>query len=159
MFKKMKNLLPLIILPTLLLGCISLGGVNYKQAHMLKKEGFTLTEEGWALGLPKRILFNFDDAKLTKVDSDNIKNLAYQLKQYHLEHLKIIGHADDIGNELYNIKLSKQRADHVAVIFYNNGFNTEDIQTIGKGSSQPFILKKDRTSRASNRRVTIVIVP
>lgn len=150
----------LLILPALLCGCLDTGGVSMKQAHLLKQEGFKLDHHNeWALGLPRRLLFNFDDARPSKIDSENVKELAYKLKQYNLNKLKIIGHADDIGNESYNIELSKQRADNIASIFYKNGFKKENIRTLGKGSSQPISFTKDHYSRVNNRRVTIVIVP
>ncbi len=31
--------------------CQSLGGMNRQQVHVLKKQGFILTPEGWMLGL------------------------------------------------------------------------------------------------------------
>ena len=41
------------MLITALSDCLSLGYLNYKQTRMLKKQGFTLTEEGWTLRLPE----------------------------------------------------------------------------------------------------------
>ena len=43
-----------------LAGCLSFGPLKYRQVKMLKKEGFVLTEEGWSLGLPERLLFDFN---------------------------------------------------------------------------------------------------
>lgn len=47
-----------------LAGCLSFGPLKYRQVKMLKKEGFVLTNEGWTLGLPERLLFDFNDATL-----------------------------------------------------------------------------------------------
>ena len=41
------------MLITALSDCLSLGYLNYKQIRMLKKQGFTLNEEGWTLRLPE----------------------------------------------------------------------------------------------------------
>ncbi len=44
-----------ILFCTFLTACMNLGQLNYKQVHMLKKEGFSLTNEGWTLALPEKL--------------------------------------------------------------------------------------------------------
>lgn len=51
----------LILVMVSLSACMSLGNVSYKQARMLKQEGFILSDEGWTLALPERLLFGFDE--------------------------------------------------------------------------------------------------
>ena len=43
----------ILLLSSVLSACASWGHLNYKQARMLKKEGFVLTDEGWSLRLPQ----------------------------------------------------------------------------------------------------------
>lgn len=54
----------LLLALTTLSACMSLGQLNYKQARMLKQEGFSLTSEGWSLSLPEKLLFGFDQAEI-----------------------------------------------------------------------------------------------
>ncbi len=61
MFKKALTSCFIFALSMLLTACMSLGNLSYKQARMLKGEGFVLTEDGWTLALPERLLFSFDD--------------------------------------------------------------------------------------------------
>lgn len=140
-----------------LAGCLSFGPLEYRQVKMLKKEGFVLTEEGWSLGLPERLLFDFNKSDIKPENGKEIVRLAKQLNKYDLQKLKIVGHTDDIGNPEYNQKLSEERAQSVAGIFLNEGFKQTNLNVIGRGSNQPFVPNTSDENRASNRRVAIII--
>lgn len=142
-----------------LAGCLSFGPLKYRQVKMLKKEGFVLTEEGWSLGLPERLLFDFNKSDIKPENGKEIVRLAKQLNKYDLQKLKIVGHTDDIGNPEYNQKLSEERAQSVAGIFLNEGFKQTNLNVIGRGSDQPFVPNTSDENRASNRRVAIIIIP
>lgn len=142
-----------------LAGCLSFGPLEYRQVKMLKKEGFVLTEEGWSLGLPERLLFDFNKSDIKPENGKEIVRLAKQLNKYDLQKLKIVGHTDDIGNPEYNQKLSEERAQSVAGIFLNEGFKQTNLNVIGRGSNQPFVPNTSDENRASNRRVAIIIIP
>lgn len=140
-----------------LAGCLSFGPLEYRQVKMLKKEGFVLTEEGWSLGLPERLLFDFNKSDIKPENGKEIIRLAKQLNKYDLQKLKIVGHTDDIGNPEYNQKLSEERAQSVAGIFLKEGFKQTNLNVIGRGSNQPFVPNTSDENRASNRRVAIII--
>ncbi|MDU7365798.1 MAG: OmpA family protein [Acinetobacter baumannii] len=142
-----------------LAGCLSFGPLKYRQVKMLKKEGFVLTNEGWTLGLPERLLFDFNDATLKQSHEAELTRLANQLNKYDLNKLKIVGHTDDVGNPEYNQKLSEERAQSVANLFLTLGFKKENIYVIGRGSTQPYVPNTTNENRAINRRVAIVIIP
>ena len=142
-----------------LTACMSLGNLTYKQARMLKKEGFTLTEEGWTLRLPERLLFDFDQSNIQDTKKTEIIQLSERLQKYHLDKIKIVGHTDSIGAPEYNNKLSLQRAESVAAIFTTTGFNPQNIQTIGRGAAKPLAPNDTEENRALNRRVNIIIIP
>lgn len=142
-----------------LAGCLSFVPLKYRQVKMLKKEGFVLTEEGWSLGLPERLLFDFNKSDIKPENGKEIIRLAKQLNKYDLQKLKIVGHTDDIGNPEYNQKLSEERAQSVAGIFLNEGFKQTNLNVIGRGSNQPFVPNTSDENRASNRRVAIIIIP
>ncbi|MFC1393479.1 OmpA family protein [Acinetobacter junii] len=150
---------PLTLLCLTLAGCLSFGPLKYRQVKMLKKEGFVLTEEGWSLGLPERLLFDFNKSDIKPENAKEIIRLAKQLNKYDLQKLKIVGHTDDIGNPEYNQKLSEERAQSVAGIFLKEGFKQTNLNVIGRGSNQPFVPNTSDENRASNRRVAIIIIP
>ena len=142
-----------------LTACLSLGGLTHKQAKMLKNEGFTLTEEGWTLGLPEKLLFDFDTFNIATPQQTELKQLSEQLLKYDLQKLKIIGHTDNVGDIHYNITLSKKRAERVKEIFIEEGFKENNIQTVGRGPSQPLVENNSEENRAINRRVNLIILP
>lgn len=142
-----------------LAGCLSFGPLKYRQVKMLKKEGFILTDEGWNLGLPERLLFDFNKADIKPEHGQKINRLAKQLNKYDLHKLKIVGHTDDIGHPEYNQKLSEERAQSVASIFVQQGFKQNDLTVLGRGSSQPFVPNTSDENRANNRRVAVIIIP
>lgn len=142
-----------------LAGCLSFGHLKYHQVKMLKKEGFVLTDEGWSLGLPERLLFDFDKAQIKSSYQQEMTHLAQQLDKYDLHKLKIVGHTDNIGDTDYNQQLSTQRAQSVATFFTYHGFNPNDLVVLGRGASQPLLPNTSSENRAKNRRVSIIIIP
>ncbi|ADY83034.1 hypothetical protein BFR69_05330 [Acinetobacter pittii] len=142
-----------------LAGCLSFGPLKYRQVKLLKKEGFVLTDEGWTLGLPERLLFDFNNAQLKQSHEAELVRLANQLNKYDLNKLKIVGHTDDVGDATYNQKLSEERAQSVANLFLTRGFKKENIYVIGRGSTQPYVPNTTNENRAINRRVAIVVIP
>ncbi|ODL99652.1 hypothetical protein AXH23_17670 [Acinetobacter pittii] len=142
-----------------LAGCLSFGPLKYRQVKLLKKEGFVLTDEGWTLGLPERLLFDFNNAQLKQSHEAELVRLANQLNKYDLNKLKIVGHTDDVGDATYNQKLSEERAQSVANLFLTHGFKKENIYVIGRGSTQPYVPNTTNENRAINRRVAIVVIP
>jgi len=142
-----------------LAGCLSFGPLKYRQVKLLKQEGFVLTDEGWTLGLPERLLFDFNNAELKQSHEAELVRLASQLNKYDLNKLKIVGHTDDVGDAAYNQKLSEERAQSVANLFLARGFKKENIYVIGRGSTQPYVPNTTNENRAINRRVAIVVIP
>ena len=143
----------------MLTGCMNLGGLSYKQAHFVKSEGFTLTDEGWSLGLPERLLFGFNESNIKPEHQSELARLATQLNKYHIDKLKVVGHTDNVGNPDYNLKLSKVRAEAVADIFVSQKFDPKNILVIGKGAAQPIKPNDTEAHKAENRRVAVIIIP
>ncbi|WP_089606499.1 OmpA family protein [Acinetobacter piscicola] len=140
-------------------GCMNLGGLSYKQARVVKQEGFTLTDEGWSLGLPERLLFGFNESTIKPENQTDIARLATQLNKYSLDKLRIVGHTDNVGNPDYNLKLSEERAQSVANVFITQKFDPQNLKVVGKGSTQPIHDNETEEHRAENRRVTVIIIP
>jgi outer membrane protein OmpA-like peptidoglycan-associated protein len=67
----------------------------------------------------------------------------------------IDGHTDSVGRRLYNLELSKQRAQAVTKYLVANGVDEAMITTRYHGERYPLAKNTSAKSRASNRRVTI----
>lgn len=162
MVSDMKHQFKLILIAGLcifLSGCLTLGGLKHKQISMLKEEGFKPTEEGWAFGLHDPLLFGFDKIESSPESIEHLTKLSERLLKYKLDHLKIVGYTDDIGNEDYNLNLSKQRAAYISSIFVEHGFKDTNVESVGRGSHQPLVPNTSDENRATNRRVSIIVLP
>ncbi|WP_180022393.1 MULTISPECIES: OmpA family protein [unclassified Acinetobacter] len=159
MLKNAFKVLFILAFTTTMTACMSLGNLSYKQARMLKKEGFVLTNDGWTLALPERLLFGFDDYQIQPHQQGKLNTLATQLIKYDLNKIKFIGHTDNVGQANYNQQLSEKRAQSVANVFLKQGYNSSNIQIIGRGAEQPMVSNDTETNRAINRRVNVTIIP
>lgn len=162
MVSDMKHKLKLIFIASLcifLSGCLTFGSLKHRQINMLTEEGFKPTEEGWAFGLHDPLLFGFDKIESSPESLTHLTHLSKQLLKYKLNRLKIVGYTDDIGNEEYNLNLSKQRAVYISSIFVEHGFKNTDVESVGRGANQPLVPNTTDENRATNRRVSIIVLP
>lgn len=67
----------------------------------------------------------------------------------------IIGHSDSIGDENFNIHISRRRAQSVADYLQRGGVRADRIRIEGRGSSQPLADNDTRSGRAKNRRIEL----
>lgn len=99
--------------------------------------------------LQKDETFAFDRYVLTeaakqRLDADVIGKLATCA---NVEAVVIEGHADRIGSQQYNQKLSERRADSVKAYLVAKGANRDKIETIGMGKTVPAAFCPDSKDR------------
>lgn len=70
----------------------------------------------------------------------------------------INGHTDSSGDELYNMKLSEDRAESVYKYIKSQGINSKKLSYKGYGESKPIGFNDTKEGRAKNRRVEFEIV-
>jgi len=69
-----------------------------------------------------------------------------------------VGHADSVGSDAYNQKLSVRRAEAVKAYLISKGIERNRIYTEGKGEKQPVADNRTAEGRAKNRRVEVEVV-
>jgi len=108
--------------------------------------------------------FAFNKAVLTKSAKANLDNavIAKLGACASVQSVIITGHADRLGSQSYNQKLSEKRASAVQAYLAGKGLKAEHIETMGAGKTQPIKSCDDKLGRkklieclAPNRRVTI----
>src|SRR5437660_405632 len=102
--------------------------------------------------------FDFDRAVVKPEGKAQLDQLANKIGGINLEVVIAIGHADVIGSDAYNQKLSVRRAEAVKAYLVSKGIEPNRIYTEGKGEKQPVADNKTREGRAKNRRVEIEVI-
>lgn len=69
--------------------------------------------------------------------------------------ITIIGHSDSIGDESFNLVISRLRARSVADYLQKRGVPADRLRIEGRGSSQPIATNDTRSGRAKNRRIEL----
>jgi len=87
-----------------------------------------------------------------------IRSLYSFLKDNVYTQITISGHTDNIGNERFNVTLSKQRAKSVSDYLIELGLNLNRIKSFGYGDSKPIETNKTEEGRNKNRRVEFKIM-
>ena len=104
------------------------------------------------------VLFDFDKSVVKPDGKAKLDDLAAKVRGINLEVVIAIGHADSIGGDAYNQKLSVRRAESVKVYLVSKGIEANRIYTEGKGEKQPVADNRTREGRAKNRRVEIEVI-
>lgn len=97
------------------------------------------------------IYYDFDKFSLTRRVLDELENFLNSIRRSRITKVEVIGYADYIGEEAYNMMLSEKRAKSVALYITNNGISVDDMYIEGRGEV------KDGREPRENRRVDVVI--
>lgn len=89
------------------------------------------------VSLQSDVLFEFDKAQLRPEGQKELDQLAERIKDAQVESVLAVGHADRIGPEQYNDKLSAERAEAVKQYLAQKGIEQQRVQAQGVGESQP----------------------
>ena len=81
--------------------------------------------------------FDFDRYVIRPDARSKLDDLVTKLRDVNLEVVIAVGHADRIGGDAYNMKLSVRRADSVKGYLVSKGVAASRIYTEGKGERQP----------------------
>jgi OmpA-OmpF porin, OOP family len=104
------------------------------------------------------VLFDFDKAVIKAEGKSKLDDIANKVKGINLEVVIAIGHADSVGSDAYNQRLSVRRAESVKAYMVSKGTEPNRVYTEGKGEKQPVANNKTADGRAKNRRVEIEVI-
>jgi outer membrane protein OmpA-like peptidoglycan-associated protein len=102
--------------------------------------------------------FKFDSDKLDADGKQQLDTMASTGNNFKRYFIAVEGFTDRIGNEAYNVALSRRRADAVvAYLVTQHNIPVYRIQMIGLGKEKPADDGKDKAARAKNRRVEVSV--
>lgn len=104
------------------------------------------------------INFEFNKSRLLPSSEIELKNVVQIIIDNPEYNLMITGHTDSIGNNIYNQKLSLNRAESVYNYLINNGIDSKRLAFEGKGSDKPVMSNNTEEGRAANRRTEITFL-
>ncbi|MCP3669852.1 MAG: OmpA family protein [Gammaproteobacteria bacterium] len=111
------------------------------------------------LNIPNKVLFKSKSYMLGDPARVIAKNLVDVITKYHGIDVEIAGHTDNQGPGVQNHRLSKQRAESIAIFLRNQGVGEGRIFTVGYGERRPIASNMDKKGRSQNRRMEISLYP
>jgi len=114
--------------------------------------------EGIKITFDSGILFDIDKSDLRPVSQTNLADLAKILNKYADTNILIEGHTDNTGTDAYNMTLSKDRAQAVALYLATVEVKSARFSTAGYGETQPIVMNDTPEGRQKNRRVDIAVI-
>jgi outer membrane protein OmpA-like peptidoglycan-associated protein len=112
----------------------------------------TLSEE-------KKALFDFDKATIRPDAQQQLASVVQEMQENATLRAEMVGHADAIGTDAYNMRLSQRRAEAVRNFMVSRGIAANRMQVEWKGEREPVAPNDTKAGRAQNRRVVITLRP
>lgn len=88
----------------------------------------------------------------------NLDRIVDLMKKHPTWHAKIEGHTDNVGDDVFNQKLSDDRAAAVVQYLANKGISVSRLSSQGFGETRPVADNKTEYGRAKNRRVELEVI-
>ena len=103
--------------------------------------------------------FNFGQKQLSVKQSDTLAALySYVSVDERVTKILIDGYTDNVGSQLANLSVSRQRAQQVADALVALGAERSMIEVRAHGSRYPIASNNTQAGQAKNRRVTLRLV-
>ncbi|MEO8386556.1 MAG: OmpA family protein [Betaproteobacteria bacterium] len=108
-------------------------------------------------GRPATFTLNFLEGKdeLTAESTAELAKVLDEIKRRPEPDLLVTGHADNVGSDAYNDKLSLARAERMRELLVMRGIAADHIQVAGRGKRELLVVTREGVAEARNRRVEI----
>lgn len=125
----------------------------------IKPDDLTLQklEPGKSIAL-KNIYFEFDKDELMPRSYVELNKLLKVMRNNPKMSIEIAGHTDALGDDDYNLDLSRRRAESVVKFLISNKVGKSRLRAKGEGESKPIATNETEEGRAQNRRVEFVVI-
>ncbi|MFW6284607.1 MAG: AAA family ATPase [Desulfosalsimonas sp.] len=133
-------------------------GIEQERGLLPEPRADQAGETDAALHAEKTFAVNFPNGAYD-LDRDSVETLD-RVKRLLIQHpglrAEVTGYTDSLGNDQYNMHLSRIRANIVRSYLIGNGVDSAKIDSKGLGSQNPVASNETGQGRAKNRRVEIV---
>ncbi len=105
-----------------------------------------------------QVFFESDATNLKSGSISNLEKIADQIiNNSRISKINVVGHTDETGDDKYNIKLSKERAESVAAYLKGRGISNDQILVAFEGANQPIATNATPEGKQLNRRVDVTV--
>lgn len=110
-------------------------------------------------GRPATFMLYFLEGKdeLTQASNTELANVLDEIKRRPEPDLLVTGHADNVGSDGFNDKLSLARAERMRDLLKGRGISPERIQVAGRGNRELLVNTGKGIAEERNRRVEISV--
>jgi outer membrane protein OmpA-like peptidoglycan-associated protein len=124
-------------------------------------EAASVSREGNLLAVTFKgdVTFDTNSTVLRPGLQSEINRVAGVLSQYPNTLVRVEGHTDSKGTDVYNMDLSNRRAMAVKNLLVQRGIADSRIEAVGYGETLPVATNDTEAGRQRNRRVEIKIAP
>lgn len=99
------------------------------------------------------IYFDHDKDEIKPEYEDFLRKMVRVVKSHSDLRIKVTGHTDAVGSDIYNIDLSERRAKTITNFFIQCGLDEDRIVVDFKGESNPVETNSTSEGKQKNRRV------
>ena len=101
--------------------------------------------------------FENDKTKPVHESKDLLREIVRTIKNRKSNEIYVVGHADRVGTDLYNIKLSSKRAYYVRDFLVSSGIKTSALVVSFYGKAKPLVYTEEGVAEPLNRRVEVIV--
>lgn len=123
----------------------------------VSKKSFSVLEVGRKLVLDN-IHFAYNRYDIEESSMPELDYLISLMKARPTLRIKVEGHTDSAGDEMYNLRLSRMRAESVKKYMMRKGIDGDRLFTIGYGEMKPTASNETEEGRYLNRRTEFIIL-
>ena len=119
--------------------------------------GYKVDETGCEEMMELELTYEFDSANIDAASAPKVHAFGSFLMEHPSYTIHVVGHTDKVGDELYNRRLSEERADSVRKMLVEQGVDASRITTEGRGELEPKADNETEEGRRANRRIEVRI--
>lgn len=102
------------------------------------------------------VLFDIGQASLKATSADNMDKIARFMNSYPERAAVVEGHTDNMGDDQFNLDLSRERAFSVQTALVARGIDGSRITMVSRGEANPVADNNTSAGRQKNRRVEVI---
>ena len=105
-----------------------------------------------------QVHFPFNESKsITEYSTNRLKSLIGYMKHFPKTKIKVVAHADFFGDEAYNMRLAKERAQLVYDYLVKNGIDKSRVDLSTDEEEKVIIAEDSKAGNTKNRRVEFLV--